>query len=128
MEMRVGDIILCDAPTVDHKKYHICVLECGEDGSAACFLFINSKQGWPGDCVFSNKDFPCLPPSKTGQSIVSLSYIIRYNKRQLRLFRAQKVGRLEKDIARKLAAFAKNVPTLTEKERRIVLNGLAKVK
>ena len=128
MEIQAGDIILCDAPTTDHEKYHICVLKCGTEGTAACFLFLNSKTGYLGDCVFDNDAFPCLPSSKTDCSIVSFSYIVRYNARQLKLFRAKKVGTVNPLIARKLETFAQTVPTLNAQERRIVLNGLKKIK
>lgn len=39
MEFAAGDIIRCDTAITDHAKYHICILECGDDGRAACFLF-----------------------------------------------------------------------------------------
>lgn len=130
MELKPGDIILCDAPTTttNHKKYHLCVLECGEDGTAACFLFLNSKSGWNGDCVLQNTDFPCLPPSKTGKSVVSFSNMVRYNPRKLKIYRAEKIGTIPKKTAQKLKDFAKTVPTLNKKEHLIVLNGLSKIK
>lgn len=94
------------------------------------FFFLNSKTRteYKGDLIFDNEDFPCIPFSKTGQSIVSLSAIVRYNAKQLCLFRAKKVGQLSPKIARKIEAFAKTVPTLTNQERKIVLAGLAKIK
>jgi len=130
MEIAAGDIIRCDTAIADHAKYHICILECGEDGRAACFLFLNSKTKteYKGDLIFDNDDFPCIPFSKTGQSIVSLSAIVRYNAKQLKLFRAKIIGRLSPIIARKIEAFARTVPTLTSQERKIVLAGLAKIK
>lgn len=128
MSFTVGDIVWCNTSVADHAKYHICVLECSDDGQAACFLFLNSETGWKGDCVFENADFPCLPASKTGKSVVSFSLLPRYNPKQLKLYGAKKVGELNPAIARKLEAFAKTVPTLTAAERKIVLNGLSKIK
>ncbi len=128
MDLQVGDIVHCDAPIADHSKYHICVLECGADGSAACFLFLNSKARWKGDCVFNNSDFPCISASKTGTSVVSFSMVPRYNAGQLKKFRAKIVGKLDPKIARKLKDFARTVPTLTSQERKIVLKGLSRIK
>ena len=128
MVFAVGDIVHADSALADHPKYHICVLECGDDGSAACFLFLNSETGWRGDCVLNCAEIPCIPASRTGLSVVSFSQIVRMNARQLQLFRAKKIGRLDPKVARKLEAFAKTVPTLTKQERKIILEALSKIK
>jgi hypothetical protein len=127
MDLQVGDIIHCDAPITDHPKYHICILECGSDGKAACFLFLNSNPGWKGDLVFDNASFPCLPPSETGKTVVSFSLVPRYNAVQLAKYRAKIVGKIDAKVARQLEAFAKQVPTLMEDDRKTVLRGLARI-
>ena len=128
MDLVAGDIVRFDSAQAGHTKYHICVLACDEEGKSACFLFLNSRAGWKGEFVLNNDDIPCIPPSKTGLSVVSFSTLVRQNAKQLKLYRAEKIGRLSSAIARKLEDFAKTVPTLNAAERKIVLKGLSQIR
>lgn len=129
MDLQVGDIVLCDSPIAGHAKYHICVLACGREGQAACFLFLNSEgRVWKGDSVFENGDFPFIPPSRTGKSVVSLSLLVRYDEKKLRLYRAKKIGRLSLSVARRLESDVRLGKALPEADKKIVLAGLSRMK
>ena len=66
MKFIPGDIVHFYSGQAGKKKYHLCVLEVSEEGAAA-FMYINSKDGYAADFVVTNKDIPCIPPSKTGK-------------------------------------------------------------
>jgi hypothetical protein len=123
----VGDIVGILAPTTGYRKYHICIL-VGKDGAASQFLFLNSDPSFDGTYAVDCARVPCLPPSKTGKTVVSFAMLPRYNDRQLALYKAEKLGVLDAKLAGELYDFAKTVPTLTGRDRRIVLEALALVR
>jgi len=122
-----GDIIEFFSATSGYPKYHLCVLSCSNE-IAGIFLYLNSRAGFDSDYVLDDSEIPCLPTSLTGKTIVSFSQPLRRTRHQLQLFEARKRGVLSPPVARKLEVFAKSVPTLTNRERTIVLDALAAIK
>lgn len=123
----VGDVVSIFSPQAGYPKYHLCVLEASED-AAACFLFMNSNDGYPGgfvgDFVMPDTAFPFLPPSPTGQSVISCSTVVRFNVRQLELFKADVKGKISPEAAAELLSFVKTVRTLIPREKKMVIASL----
>jgi hypothetical protein len=122
-----GDIVEFYCSTSGYPKYHVCIVDCDGDTSAK-FLFINSDTGFASDLVLKNGDFPCIPPCKSGISVVSCSQLVLKNAKQLVLFKAKKIGELSPAVARKLEAFVPTALALTKAERTLILGVLAKIK
>lgn len=118
----VGEILLIDAPITDHRKYHLS-LGVNEHLVTVC-LYLNSENKYADNIEFDCADFEMLPESKTGKTVVSLTALPRYNDRQLRIFRAQSVGWLDKAIAAQIAAHSLNAKALTAPERAFVAKQL----
>ena len=122
----VGDILHFYSSQAGHPKYHLCVLKI-INGNAAVFLYLNSNEGFAADFIVSDTEIPCLPPSKTGKSIISCSQLVRANERQLKLYKAKKIGRLDKKIAMNLLKFVKTIDALSKFDKKIVTNALSKI-
>lgn len=126
MMFAIGDIVECQSEIAGKPKYHLCVLEIQENG-VGVFLLLNSKSGFKGDFVLDDAEVPCLPPSPTGQTVVSFSMTVRLTAHKLELYKARKMGTLLPAVARKLEPFAQAVNTLSRDEKKIVLQALAKI-
>jgi hypothetical protein len=59
------------------------------------------------------------------KQLFTFAILPRYNEKQLRLFKATKLGDLDRVLATELHEFAKMVTTLNEPDRKIVLAALA---
>lgn len=110
------------APTVGYRKYHIC-LGVNEQGTYL-FLFLNSENDYQGDCIFPCSAFPTLPPSKTGQSVVSFSMLPRFTGERLTSLGAEVKGRVDKVVAQTLRTHLNTVRTLAKPEKRFVTAAL----
>lgn len=124
-----GDIVQIYAPSAGYPKYHICLSGCTAD-QAAKFLYINSETtgAFVDDRVFPNSSFPCIPPSPSGTSVVSCSAIVPVNRRQLGLFNARVIGRLDPSVARDLEKFVDgHVKSLRRAQKDFVLAALSLV-
>ena len=85
---------------------------------------INSKSGYEGDIVFSNQEFPDIAPNDTGNSVVSLSSVVRIKNDKLRLYRPKEIGYISIEVANTIIGEVETSRTLTRKEKTFVLNGL----
>lgn len=122
----VGDIIQIFSPIAGYNKYHLCI-SVGTDGAASKFLFLNSDPSFQGTYAIKCDKVPCIPASDTGFTAFSFNLLVRYNNHQLGIFKAQKLGELDKGLAADLLAFVldKNNPmALTRPERDIVAAAL----
>ena len=122
----VGDIVRILAPQVGYYKYHLCIAT-GSSSVASQFLFLNSDPTFAGTYVVDCSRVPCLPVSQTGKTAFSFSAIPRYSDKQLGLFKAQKLGELDKTLATELHTFATTVKTLNTADRAVVLAALAAI-
>ncbi|SDY18333.1 hypothetical protein [Citreimonas salinaria] len=120
----VGDVVRFHSSTVGKPKYHLCVGYDEHGGPRLAFLFVNSETGYRGDCVFEDGEIPGLPESRTSESIVSFTNITRIGEDKLKLFKAEKVGKISGDVAGVLAAFARDTKVLTAPEKRFVVAAL----
>lgn len=112
----VGEIVEIFAPTAGKKKYHLCVCSANEHGVQG-FLFINSGQGYDADFVLDDAQISCLPLSPTGNSVISCSLIVKYTSHQLGVYRARKLGSLDRSIALLLATFIETTRALPKSDR-----------
>ena len=87
----VGDIVHVMVPTIGKSKYHICVCPQNSD-EILKFFFVNSENGYVGDLIYPDGTITGLPVSRTGQSVVSCSTLVRLSTTQLMTFGANKVG------------------------------------
>lgn len=119
----IGDILRIYVPSIGKKKYHLCV--CVGAGTAAHrFLFLNSEEYFDGTYVVDCARVPCLPPSDTGKTVVSLNDIPRYSDRQLNAFQAHKMGDLAADVAAELIPFVRESPVLNKADRDMIMAAL----
>lgn len=119
---KCGEIVFVLAPSAGYRKYHIC-LGPNAHGSFL-FLFLNSDGGYVGDCTFACAEFPNVPVSKTGLSIVSFSMLPRFTQAQLDLHGAQSFGQISKAVASTLLQHLASVKTLTKSEKALVTAAL----
>ena len=118
-----GDVIEMHAPQVGYKKFWLCV--CGVNAHGVLrFFYINSGSGYEGDLVYDDRELPYLPKSPTGQSVISLSYLPIYSEKELKLYRAEKLGELDKRIIRELLSELPRVRKLSRQDRNLAINGL----
>jgi hypothetical protein len=119
----VGDIVRIYDPTTGYPKYHLCIFEVDEHGVCQ-FLYINSGQGYEGDFVVADTDIDCLPRSPTGDSVFSCNYLVRYNERQMKLYKAQKLSVLSSVLAVKLHNHIAKLKTLPRPQIALILQAL----
>jgi hypothetical protein len=117
-----GEIIKVLAPSVGYPKYHICL---GPNAQGLFhFLFLNSENGYGGDCIFPCSAFPSIPPSETGESVVSFNMLPRFTAEKLALFGAQPSGKIDHAVAQQLKLHLATVKTLPRPERAMVAAAL----
>lgn len=112
-----GDIIAARSPTAGKHKYHLCISEPNEYGVQQ-FLFVNSDDGYRCDLTFPDGSIENLPKSDTGKTVVSFSDIVRFSKKELELFQAQKVSTASKAVLEAVIVHAEKVSTLNRRQRR----------
>ena len=118
-----GDVVRFLSTTAGKEKFHLC-LGRTEHEAIFAFLFLNSGSGYKGDCVLEDGQIPGLPKSPTGQSVVSFSMIVRVREEKLPVFGATKTGEIDAHLAGELAAFAKEVRSITRQEQAFVVSAL----
>lgn len=121
MNFVIGDIVRVFAPSVGYNKYHL-YLGSNADG-VHLFLFLNSENGYSGDCVFPCNNFP-MPPSRTGETIVSFGMLPRYTTTQLQIFNATHIGHINSADVAALAAHLPSVRTLARSEKAFVASAI----
>lgn len=119
---RCGEIVHVFAPSVGYRKYHIC-LGANAHGTFL-FLFLNSENGYVGDCIFPCAEFPTVPVSDTGETVVSFSMLPRFTEAQLNLHGAQSFGFVAQPVAQKLRDFLDTTKTLSKPDKANVLTAL----
>ena len=112
----VGEIVQIYAPSAGKTKYHLCVCLANAAGVTR-FLFMNSGSGYEGDFILKDAEVPCLPPSPTGESVISCSMVVRYSEKQLALYKAQSLGMLDDALLFQLKEFLRASTVLSKEER-----------
>lgn len=116
-QLKIGEIIKVWIPDLEKSKYFL-VLHHGTKFGRAKVFYINSESPFADDLVLLNKDFPCLPPSRTGESIVSCKSISFLSHDVLRQHGWQHMGFIEKATAAALLHhITHKVTALDAKER-----------
>lgn len=109
----LGDVIRFASIEAGKTKYHLCI---SLDGN---FLFINSPKStsYPGDYLIPCSELPFLPPTPSGQSIISCTLVMKKTDSELRRCNAKKVGSVSLDVIRGLVKFVRSSPVLTDDEK-----------
>lgn len=123
MNFETGDIIRMRAVSASKPKYHLFVF--ASETEVYHFLFFNSHAGYDADLEVDPADADCLPPSKTGHSVISCSMLPRARRDQLKAFGAEKVGIMSTVGLEKLFAFISTTTALSRLERRQVAEALS---
>lgn len=110
-----GSVVKIFAPQAGYKKYHLC-LSLPSDEFAAKFLFINSDPQFDDQFVVPCENLPMIPASETGYSCFSFSMIPRFSAKNLQLYGAENLGRIQLDLARDLRNFADRVRSLSSND------------
>lgn len=121
--IEAGAIVRIFAPQAGYKKYHLCLCAASAD-SAAKFLFINSDPNFEDLLVVPCERLAMLPRSETGKSCFSFSMVPRFTAKQLELYNAEPLGRVDKAMAKELRAFADTVRSLPRRELDFVKEAL----
>jgi hypothetical protein len=61
------------------------------------------------------------------ETVFTFAILPRYNDRQLKLYKAKKLGSLTLEVAEEVLAFAKTVKTLNSGDRKLVVEGLTAI-
>lgn len=120
------DVVRFNSFIAGKEKFHICI-KLSEDGERNFFLFVNSEGGFEGDLVLDDGEIPGLPKSRTGQSVVSFSQVIRMDDRQLNLAGAERVGEIDDHLVGDLLAFARSCRALSDYDKELVVHSLENV-
>ena len=123
MEIKPGDVIAAQSPTASKRKFHLCVVGVDERGVAQ-FLFINSEYKFESDLRLSDGEIGGLPDSRTGETVISFSDIVRFRADKLRLWQATYVTTIDKGVAGKVIAHVRTVPTLRISQINAIVNAL----
>lgn len=119
-----GDVIEMFAPQAGYEKYFLCV--CGSNANGVLrFFYINSGDGYEGDFSYNDTELPYLPASPTGKSVISTSYLLIYSEKELKLYRARRLGTLSTDIVSVLVSELPKVRKLPPQDRKLAVSGLA---
>lgn len=121
-----GDVVRFRSTIASKEKFHLC-LGRTENQTIFVFLFLNSGSGFKSDCVLDDGQIPGLPKSPTGKSVVSFSLLVRVKEDKLPNFGATKTGAIDPNLAGELAAFAKEVRSLTQQEKAFVISALESI-
>lgn len=122
MNCELGDIVEVFAHSVGYKKYHLCLGR--NEAETSCFIFLNSEGGYESNIVFDCSRFKMIKPSDTGKTVASLSFIVRYNEKQLQLYKANTIGKIVNDVAKEIYEFSKTIKTLTKPEKAFMIDRL----
>lgn len=120
-----GDIVKFRAAIAGYDKYHIYLGRNEHD--VLMFLYINSENGFAGDIVFSNADFPCIPGNATGESVVSFSMMPRVRGDKFAAMPTAICGRVSALVAKALADHCSTIRTLARSEKQFAIAAIAQM-
>lgn len=118
-----GDVVRLFSPIAGKAKFHLCICLTA-DGLQNYFLYVNSEGGYKGDYVMDDGVIPGLPESRTGQTVVSFTQLVRVNAEKLELFQAKKTGEVDHKVFGELIGFAKSTSALSSIDRKLILAAL----
>lgn len=124
-DLKHGDIIKVFIDDLDKHKYFL-VLHHGTPYGAVKVLYLNSGNPYQDDIVFNNSYFPCIPASRTGETVVNCGRVEYLGHEYLDEREVLKIGRIPKPTSQALVQhFTHKVTTLEPKIRAFVLAVLA---
>lgn len=114
----LGDVIRFVSIEAGKVKYHLCISLDGH------YLFMNSPKviSYPGDYFIPCSEVPFLPPTPSGQSIISCTLVMQKSDTDLKRCGAKKLGSISLDTLRGLVRFVKESAVLTDDEKDIFYN------
>lgn len=103
-----------------YAKYHLFV-GANEHGTLL-FLYLNSENDFAGDLVLDCREVPILPPSRTGETVISFNFMPRFPPDKLVALGATYVGSLQHSVAEKIRAHAPQVKTLGRSDKQFLIS------
>jgi hypothetical protein len=119
VNFQLGDIVEIYSPIAGKTKYHLFVVKMSDFG-VSLFFFFNSKSGYDAEISICPDDVSGLPPSPTGDSVISFNMFIRYGEEKLTKFRARKIGKLSAAKTKEVIECASLTPALPFKDRKVL--------
>lgn len=113
------------SPIAGYEKYHL-YLGCNEH-DVLLFLYINSENGFAGDAVFANADFPTIPQNDTEESVVSFGMIPRIARDRFEGQPSTLCGSVSATVVASLAAHCPAVRTLARSEKQFTIAAIAQM-
>jgi hypothetical protein len=117
-----GDIVEIFAPGAGYRKYHLFIVR--NEAQVSHFLYFNSGDGFENDFPVPPSEAECLPPSPTGVSVLSCTFMPRYTDRHLELYGAEKIGELGLASMKSLLDYIPQCRVLNGRERRAIIEAL----
>lgn len=114
----LGDVIRFYSIEAGKNKYHLCISLDGH------YIFLNSPKQriYPGDLIVPCKEFPFLPPTPSGDSVISCTIVMKKSNADLAEHGARKLGSVSIDLLRRVVRFVESSPVLTDEEKETFLN------
>lgn len=115
-----GDVVSFYSDVAGKRKYHICI------SLKKKYLFVNSqkKKTYKGDLIFDNSDFPFLPKTENGLSIVSCTRILSVSDAKLKKSSAKIEGSVSVDVLMKILRFVESSPAISQVDKEEITDGL----
>ena len=113
------------SPIAGYDKYHIFL--GANEHDVLLFLYINSENGYAGDIIFQNADFPNIPENADGDSVVSFSMLPRVARAKFNAMPSNSFGSVSADVAARLLAHCPSVKTLPRSEKQFVMAAIAQM-
>lgn len=116
-----GDVVGLHSEVAGKRKYHLCIHVGGG------FLFLNSPKvrSYAGDLLVDCDEFPFLPATDNGKSVISCSMVLRYTARQLARGKAERLGACSKNLLMTLIREVEASEVLSDEDRDFLLDGLS---
>lgn len=115
-----GEVYLLHSQDAGKKKFHLCIhINRG-------FLYLNSPKVkiHPGDLILPNSEFPFLPPTETGDSIISCNLALKFTPSEFMSWRPKLKGCVSTSVLHQILEFVEATPAMSEEDKEFVLDGL----
>lgn len=115
-----GEVLLFWSDAAGKEKYHLCISLNGR------YLYLNSPKvrTYAGDLELPCTDFPFLPATPSGKSVVSCALVLAPTAKDLAMKRVVVKGTVARDVLLKIVEFVEESEVIADDERDAILDGL----
>lgn len=115
-----GEVVLFWSNSAGKEKYHLCISLAGR------YLYLNSpkKKAYEGDLLLPCTDFPFLPVTDTGQSVVCCTLVLAPSADEMKSRRVEVKGSVGSDVLLRIIEFVESSDAIADDERDQILDGL----